>query len=433
MIHFFSIIFYLISSPISYNIYFADFHSHTDFSDGQGTPVEAFIYARDSAKIDILALTDHTNYLTENTYQYIKAMANRYTENGRFLALNGQEFGNLSDFGHVSIFEAESLCPVQTSNLTETYRWINQNRLITQFNHPRQGDFNYLTYDFTGDEYCSTIEVVNGSGDYTVINEQMYLLALANGWHVAPVANQDNHRKKWGDATTSDGAIPLTGIWAESLTKSEIINALLNHRVYAMEAKPKSDRIRLKDFSIDNVLMGSTYRTSNPVVYIRFEVVAETGFSKIYLYKNGVIYDSVSTQSRDSIIWYRSDSTGNAYYFIKGIQLDGDQFWSAPIWVEYQPRINNLIISPNPLKTTSKIIISLSTPKPWPIFQIFKITGEKVYDTSTFPHILIENTQFILTWNGSDQTGKTLPNGVYLVNVKFDSGESFKGKIAIER
>uniref|UniRef100_A0A7C6EAI4 Polymerase/histidinol phosphatase N-terminal domain-containing protein n=1 Tax=candidate division WOR-3 bacterium TaxID=2052148 RepID=A0A7C6EAI4_UNCW3 len=426
------IIFYLFLQ-ISHNIYFANLHSHTEFSDGQGLPEAAYLYARDSAQIDVLAITDHTHYLTENSYQYIKSIANRYTEDGRFIALTGQEFGSLNQFGHITIFEAPNLCPVPASDLNATYRWLNQNKLVTQFNHPREGDFNYLSYDYTGDKYCSTIEVVNGSGNYTILNEQMYFLALENGWHLSPVANQDNHRKKWGDATTSAGKIPLTGILAESLTKEAIIAAILNRRTYAMEVKPKSDRIRLKDFSIDNRIMGEIYPTYNLTILIRLEVVAETGFAKIYLYKNGLIYDSVNTQNRDSIVWYKTDSTSNAYYFVKGIQLDGDQFWSAPIWVEKAPRRDQLVISPNPLKTSSKIIISLSEPKPWPTLTIYNISGEKVYDTSTYAHPMIISSQFSLEWRGIDQTGKNLPNGIYLIGIKFDSGEIFKGKIAIER
>ncbi|MEO0114825.1 MAG: T9SS type A sorting domain-containing protein [candidate division WOR-3 bacterium] len=426
-------VFYIICYLFSYNIYFANLHSHSAFSDGQGTPEEAFLYARDSAKIDILALTDHTHYLTENAYQFIKEIAERYTEDGRFIAIAGQEFGSLNHFGHVTIFEANQLCSIPTSNLLATYQWLAQNQLLAQFNHPREGDFNYLNYDYTGDRYCSMIEVVNGGGNYTILNEQMYLLALANGWHLSPVANQDNHRKKWGDATTAAGQIPLTGILADTLTKQAIIEAMLNRRTYALEVKPKTDRIRLKDFSIDNIIMGGIYETSNPTILIRLEVVAETGFSQIYLYKNGSIYDSVNLPNRDSIVWFKNDSTTNAYYFIKGIQLDGDQFWSAPIWVERIPIMNKPIITPNPLKTTSNIIISLSEPKPWPILEIYDITGEKVYDTSTMVHPIVIASQFNLVWNGTDQNGKNLPNGVYLVCIKFNTNEIFHSKIAIER
>jgi hypothetical protein len=42
----------------SYNLYVGNMHSHTSYSDGVGTPAEAFEYARDNANIDFLAVTD---------------------------------------------------------------------------------------------------------------------------------------------------------------------------------------------------------------------------------------------------------------------------------------------------------------------------------------------------------------------------------------
>ena len=42
-------------------VYFGNLHSHTRYSDGTGTPRQAFIYARDVAKVDFLALTEHNH------------------------------------------------------------------------------------------------------------------------------------------------------------------------------------------------------------------------------------------------------------------------------------------------------------------------------------------------------------------------------------
>ncbi|MDW7987594.1 MAG: hypothetical protein RMJ65_02615, partial [candidate division WOR-3 bacterium] len=100
-----------------FNIYWANLHSHTLLS-------EAYLYARDTARIDILAITDHTHYLSQANYQYIKTIAQQFTEPGRFLALCGQEFGSLGAFGHFSIFEAESLYQYSVNNLAQFYQWI---------------------------------------------------------------------------------------------------------------------------------------------------------------------------------------------------------------------------------------------------------------------------------------------------------------------
>jgi len=42
-------------------VFFGNLHSHTSYSDGSGTPREAFQYARTVAGIHFLALTEHNH------------------------------------------------------------------------------------------------------------------------------------------------------------------------------------------------------------------------------------------------------------------------------------------------------------------------------------------------------------------------------------
>jgi hypothetical protein len=43
------------------NIFFGSLHSHTSYSDGMGTPADAFTRARDVGKMDFLAVTEHNH------------------------------------------------------------------------------------------------------------------------------------------------------------------------------------------------------------------------------------------------------------------------------------------------------------------------------------------------------------------------------------
>jgi hypothetical protein len=411
----------------AHNIYWANLHSHTALSDGQGTPQEAYLYARDTAQIDILALTDHTSYLTQGNYQYTRAVADSFTESGRFIAIAGQEFGNLSAFGHFSMFEAENLCPVSVYDLVSTYEWVANNKVQTQFNHPRLGDFDDFTYSRNGDKYVSAIEVVNSSGLYTPYYEERYIDALNQGWYIAPVANQDNHHKHWGNATTSLGQIPLTAICADSLTKDAILEAIGKGRIYACEIKPATDKILLKDFSIGDKFMGEIYRSTDKHLIINLEVTASNKFAALYLYKNGVILDSVSAIDTNQIKWVKHDTISSGYYFVKGVQQDGDRFWTGPIWVNYQSEPTGIEAWPNPIKNRSKIVFHSSVWVPRSEMFIYNLGGDLVYKEKKY----YPQEHF---WDGTDQNGKVLQNGLYYVVIKaytYPEVSIYKGKVAV--
>ncbi len=46
-------------------VFFADLHSHTSYSDGKLKPADAHMYARDVAKLDVFILTDHLESLND--------------------------------------------------------------------------------------------------------------------------------------------------------------------------------------------------------------------------------------------------------------------------------------------------------------------------------------------------------------------------------
>lgn len=423
------------------NVYFADLHSHTSYSDGQGLPPEAYRYARDSARIDVLALTDHTSYLNRATYLQEREIAAEFTEPGRFVALAGQEFGSLSQFGHFSIYDADSLCPVSASDLTGFYRWLTAVQEPAQFNHPQAGNFNRFVYDRPADVYVTTVEVVNGSGDYTPENEAAYFEALRKGWHCAPVANQDNHRRHWGDAQTALGQIPLTGIVADTLTRQAILDALMLRRVYAVEVKPAADRIYLKRFEIGGVKMGSTGILAESSATLDLEVTASSPFHRLELYRNGELFRVLDSIERDTAVWTCSVPVSNDYYLVKGVQSDSDRFWSAPIWLSRKAPPVVPEFYPNPLRSSTRIVFALDTfALAKASLDVFDAAGRPVFhdEQGAFGSALPAGSHLEFAWTGVDLTGKNLPNGIYLVRVAIEyQGRKepavLTGKVAIRR
>ena len=344
-----------------YSLYYGNLHSHCNISDDatgplSGPPDEAFAYARDVANIDVLALTDHSHWMTASEYSWLQQEADNFTQNGVFVALAGQEHGSLSTsregaFGHCNIYEASVVIPQYIGgtdfryNLPGTYLWIANNvddtigeQLVGAVNHPYEGSgcgiwaqFANLAWDSTGDEAMELFEILNGmrSASY----ESEFFEALANGWHVGVLADQDNHEGMWGNQPNNNGNIPLNGIWAPDLTKEDILRALAARRTFAMEVQPESDRWSLR-FTADGNWMGSEYSTSADSVTIVVDIAAETNIASINLYRNSVLIKSTGVGA-PAYTWtvYDAPGPGDFYYFVRASQSDGDRAWSSPIWI----------------------------------------------------------------------------------------------------
>jgi hypothetical protein len=270
--------------------------------------------------------------LTTTEWTSLKNAASTYTSNGNFVALYGQEFGSLNDFGHANIWECPSLCPVDTNDLSGFYSWVDSQNAMSGFNHPSPSygtNFNNFAYSTNANDNMFAIELFNGKRESSY--EAQYITALENGWHVGAIANQDNHNKKWGDDTTSEGRIYLTGVHAQALTKNDILDALKNKRTYAMTVSPSNDRIMLW-FSANEQPMGSTI--SPGTVTIRAKVQAQTNFQRLSFYNgytNSWSYKYISTNSYEWVMTV--NAVAGSYFFLRAEQADGDYAYSSPIWV----------------------------------------------------------------------------------------------------
>jgi hypothetical protein len=294
--------------PQALNHYFGNLHSHTKYSDGSGTPDEAYKYARDVGDLDFLAITEHNHKDAEPTtgdradnlliatdatlYPKLKQAANSINENGRFVAIYGQEFSSISKGNHTNHFMADEV--ITTSNgdykTIFTSQWMSDHQVeVIQLNHPWDGkkrsnkqknitisdigtseDNNYGFNDFSSqaafvralDGKATLIEVINGpaltnpelddDGNPLVYlaaeaDDTYYFKYLNMGLHLAPTGDQDNHYLTWGTITET-----RTVVLAPSLTRENIIQAMQERRVYATE-----DKDLKVTFTVNNKVMGS--------------------------------------------------------------------------------------------------------------------------------------------------------------------------------
>jgi hypothetical protein len=266
--------------PPDFKIYYGNLHSHTSYSDGSGKPDDAYHHARFVAGLDFLAITEHNHaaaeqgasqdrrdgilianqhslYTGPDPASLIPA-ANRHTENGKFIALYGQEFSSISAGNHVNVFDVPEVIDAPNGKFDALLQWIKAPAhfdttgatAILQFNHPKLcKDLTviYGTDDFGSrqnwiqqmGEHTCLIEVLNGpamakgpGNRPDEVDEDEYIKYLGLGFRVAPTGDQDNHYFTWGSSTDA-----RTAILAKELTKPALLDAIRARHVYATEDK----------------------------------------------------------------------------------------------------------------------------------------------------------------------------------------------------
>ncbi|MEJ5228614.1 MAG: CehA/McbA family metallohydrolase [Pseudothermotoga sp.] len=315
---------------VAYNFYFANLHSHTSFSDGQGTPTQAYEHAKDY--VDILGVTDHAYYFRQKIDGQDKLiltkLAAQQCTTDRFLALWGFEW--TGGVGHINVYGTSNWTDRNESDLKDLYRWIVDQKALAQFNHPgvTYGNFYDFEYDLDADDYINLIEVGNGNTSNRTITKEMYSnykLALDKGWHLGATANQDNHRPNWGSANDT-----RTVILAESLSYEAVMEAFKNRRTYASEDKNARVIFKCNDQWMGSILKDATQLTFD------IELVDDEPF-----YEAAIVSQSGDVKSwRINSTHFEAQYTcepvdGYEWYFLYVIQNDWDEIITAPVWIHH--------------------------------------------------------------------------------------------------
>lgn len=352
--------------------YFGQLHSHTQYSDGAGSLESALAYVKalpDNANVDFVAFTDHSNYFdksgaanpegalydmtkaTEYSQQtwksYKDAVAAFNTENtGSMVAIAGFEMTWSGGPGHINTFNTPGIVSRNNTTLNNKtkdaglqayYKLLSQTEganSISQFNHPGTTFGNFIDFgywDAVVDTRMYMVEVGNGEGQigaggYYPSYEQ-YIMALDKGWHVAPTNNQDNHKGRWGNANDARDVI-LT----DDFSESGIYAALRARCMYATE-----DKNLEIDYTVNGNMMGSIIDVPEKLNFeISFNDPDRTdSIAKVELVVNSgkvaYTWDSAADLAKGSVsVELAPEYT---YYFVRVTEGDGDLAVTAPVWV----------------------------------------------------------------------------------------------------
>lgn len=369
-------------------VYFGNLHSHTKYSDGSGTPHDAYRHAREAAKLDFLAITEHSHKAAENSagerkdgiliakdptlyngpdqFSLIET-AKRMTETDKFVALYGQEFSSIKPGNHMNVFDAPELITARNGHFEELMAWLTTHpdstgkACVVQFNHPllvKDETIEYGRDDFASKKewieqigsVARTIEILNGpamakDGGHqpAEVAEADYKKYLALGFKLAPTADQDNHYFTWGSTTDARTGVVIAG----TFDKVALLNALRSRHVYATTDK----NLRLIG-KVNGHLCGDEFAApavgslldidisvrddDEPEASYVVEVYAGTiGTSQVQLVESFTPPEDADASALEvESVPY---SGGHQFVFLKVIQSDEDGntdlTWSAPVWL----------------------------------------------------------------------------------------------------
>src|SRR4249919_3278100 len=282
------------AGSLPYTIYYGNLHSQTNHSDG-GTPVgscggaevpqagtmgptDAYTMMQTQAGGDFLLTSEHNHMYDGSTgtntsatpaqannlfNSGVSAAANYRSAHPDFLALYGNEWGVISNGGHLNILNPDALpsweynssnqligsVATVKSDYANLYATMKARGWIGMFNHPASsGQFliggTALAYDANGAQVMVAAEVRNtsafstnttqtetGGGTYTTA----FNILLERGYHVAPTSDQDNHCANWGIAGKNRTGVLLAN--GATLNVTNFLDAMKARRVFASEDK----------------------------------------------------------------------------------------------------------------------------------------------------------------------------------------------------
>ena len=357
----------------TFQLYFGQLHSHTQYSDGSGTLNSALDYIDnlpESANIDFVAFTDHSNYFDSKTNPndkaalydttlvndsdanhswatYKKTVADFNESHSNLIALAGFEMTWSGGPGHINTFNTPGIVSRNNKELNSKendagmkayYALLSQEEgadSISQFNHPGKtfGTFKDFSYwDPAIDSRMYMVEVGNGEGQigaggyYPSYSE--YIKALDKGWHLAPTNNQDNHKGKWGNANDARDVI-LT----DDFTEQGIYRAIRAMRVYATEDKNLEITYTVNGHQLGSIITEKPEKLNVSVTV--YDPDETDSIVKVELVANsGIVAHTWSdpTELASGKVEAKLDPK-YSYYFVRVTEGDGDLAVTAPVWV----------------------------------------------------------------------------------------------------
>jgi len=344
------------SNPVSVplaeglNIYFGDIHGQMDDSIGTGDYDEYYGWARDAELLDFAAPANHYGGrldLTDDVWQRCVDKTNEHNEPGRFVTLQGYEWG--AGCGHKNVYwpieEAQIYWARRAEYDTPEKLWaaLEGQEALTIPHHvkyigntdwePRNDAFQRLV------EICSAWGISESGGPRSV------QVALARGHRLGFIGGTDTHLGQPGSGTHwgVEGR-GFAAVYAPELTRRAVFDALYERYCYATTGA----RIIL-GFTLNGHHMGEEVPAGDPRRPRKMAVkaIGTDDIGALEIVRNDEVVQRWEPQSAVAkYAWEdETDLTEVAfpptydgdvpfvYYYARVLQADRHRAWSSPVWL----------------------------------------------------------------------------------------------------
>jgi hypothetical protein len=381
------------------SLYWGDIHSHirerraqamisdAEMLMGPPTVEEALRWARDVGAVHFAAVTDHDSLLTDAEWAETIEAHRRLNEDGRFVTFPGYEWGSSrgisGNYGHRHVIfrrnRARGVEPVPllrsresgTSTPPALHAALRatvpiDDVLLVPHHTARAGSALWMDWQYSDPELERCCEVFSIWGSSEKMGEPWPIKYLASGGYFGASEARGHHlqdglARGWrfgftGGSEAHDGrpsrplihgshviaeteflAPPgITGVWAESLTRDGIFDALRARRCYATTGARIIVRFNLNTAAGDTPMGGevSAAALEGPVE-LTAEVIGTAPIASCELVKNNREIDRASSggsELRDQLRDSDAARPGD-YYYLRVTQADGEMAWASPIFV----------------------------------------------------------------------------------------------------
>lgn len=360
------------------------------YGSGTFSPTDVFAFARDQAGLDFWVVNDHNHLIQDaiatndppvteakvrQRYQDGLSASNAVTTSS-FVGIYGMEWGVTSnaDQGHVTLLETPVLlgwetcttcngpsieCTPGTNCYFDVFTPKRYNYLTLYqrsvenpspagalgiLNHPSSGEFDNLAFNADADNAIQGIAVRSGLAFSTATDcgignvgatdySGQFRQALNRGFHVAPTADHDSHCNNYGVA------LPTRTVYlAPSLSKANLLAAHRARRFFATEDPNLQLVFRTGDSAH---VMGEIFNVGSSVNLVAnvYDPDGEAT-STIELWRGQAGTGAPSTpyqtwSSTSSASFNEAPGTGTYWYYVRVVQADGHDAWSAPMWITF--------------------------------------------------------------------------------------------------